>query len=183
VQRNGRPPRLPSAPDGLQATTTRHNHCLAPASQSESVVRMTEHCCVSRQRLRNSHSSLLIRIMLDGPVPSVPHKKTRSIPVFSLRSTITALDPPTLKNTALRYQQHRLIQPWLGTKSRGKATLCRLQSSASLSFTSRWLCSSMQQVGGKARQSNAIGGKSAALHKINWCSINRCSGVNRVKSR
>jgi hypothetical protein len=61
---------------------------------------MTEHCCVSRQRLRNSHSSLLIRIMLDGPVPSVPHKKTRSIPVFSLRSTITALDPPTLKNTA-----------------------------------------------------------------------------------
>ena len=35
----------------------------------------------------------------------------------------------------------------------------------------------------QARQSNAIGGKSAALHKINWCSINRCSGVNRVKSR
>ena len=41
----------------------------------------------------------------------------------------------------------------------------------------------MQQAGGKARQSNATGGKNASLHKINWCSINRCSGVNRVKSR
>jgi hypothetical protein len=60
----------------------------------------------------------------------------------------------------------------------GEATLCRLHSSASPSFTSRWLCSSMQQAGGKARQSNATGGKSAALHKISWC-----SGVNRVKSR
>jgi hypothetical protein len=61
--------------------------------------------------------------MLDGPVPSVPHKKTRSIPVFSLRSTITALDPPTLKNTALHYQQHRLIQPWLGTNPRGEGNI------------------------------------------------------------
>jgi hypothetical protein len=36
----------------------------------------------------------------------------------------------------------------------------------------------MQQVGGKAGQSNASGGKSAALHKISWC-----SGFRRVKSQ